>query len=512
MTELLRIEDLRVRFAVDGGHVTAVDGLDLTVSAGEIVALVGESGSGKTATATAVLGLLPDTATVTGRILLRPADGSAPLDVLDVDARQLRRLRGTAAAMVFQEPSTALNPVYPVGWQIAEGLRAHGVGGRAARRARAVELLDAVGIPEPRTRVDHYPHQFSGGQRQRVVIAQALALDARLIVADEPTSALDVTVQAEILELLLRCRTDFGTGILLITHNMGVVADIADRVAVMHRGQIVEQAGVDALFATPAHAYTQELLAAIPVPGTTATRTPPAGEPIVAASQLVVEYPRQLGRGGTRAVDGVSFHIAEGEVLGLVGESGSGKTTIGRAVAGLTPVTGGTLDVRTPAGKLGYVFQDPATSFNPCSRSATASPSRCGCTAGTCPAPPPAGGSASCWSRSSCRPRTPGGTRTSSAAASGSGPAWPARSPWARACSSPTNRPPPWTCPSRPESWSCSCACTANSGSPPCSSATTWPSSRPSPTGSWSCSTASPWRPATPGRSCTSRCTRTPAA
>ncbi|MEV8517724.1 ABC transporter ATP-binding protein [Dactylosporangium sp. NPDC051484] len=365
--ELVRIEDLRVRFAVDGGHVSAVDGLDLAIAPAEIVALVGESGSGKTATANAVLGLLPRSATVTGRVLLRPADGSAPQDVVGLNLRRLRRLRGTAAAMVFQEPSTALNPVYPVGWQIAEGLRAHGVGGRATRRARAVEMLDAVGIPDPRRRADHYPYQFSGGQQQRVLIAAALALGTRLIIADEPTSALDVTVQAEILDLLRRCRADFGTGILLITHDMGVVADVADRVAVMHRGRIVEQSPTGALFAAPAHEYTRELLAAIPVPGAATARTAPAAdaEPVVVADQLVVEYPRRLGRGGARAVNGVSFRIGAGEVLGLVGESGSGKTTIGRAIAGLTAVTGGTLDVRTPAGRLGYVFQDPATSFNP---------------------------------------------------------------------------------------------------------------------------------------------------
>ncbi|GAA2580308.1 ABC transporter ATP-binding protein [Dactylosporangium fulvum] len=373
MTTLLRIEDLHVRFAaVGGGDVAAVRGLGLTVASGEIVALVGESGSGKTASAKAVLGLLPRSATATGRVLLRPADGSAPQDVLGLDARQLRRLRGTAAAMVFQEPATALNPVYPVGWQIAEGLRAHGVRGRAARRARAVELLDAVGIPEPHRRARHYPHQFSGGQQQRVLIAAALALDARLLIADEPTSALDVTVQAEILDLLRRCATDLGTGILLITHDMGVVAEVADRVAVMHRGRLVEQAPAGELFAAPAHDYTRRLLAAIPVPGRSALgdaapRPAPAGaaEPVVKAEGLVVQYPRVLGRVGTRAVDGVSFRIAAGEILGLVGESGSGKTTIGRAVAGLVPVAAGTLNVRTGPGELGYVFQDPASSFNP---------------------------------------------------------------------------------------------------------------------------------------------------
>nr|BFE59763.1 ABC transporter ATP-binding protein [Dactylosporangium thailandense] len=357
--DLVRIEDLRVRFAVGGGHVTAVDGLDLAVASGEIVALVGESGSGKTATGNAVLGLLPANADVSGSVVL------GGTEVIGAHPRTLRRLRGTAAAMVFQEPSTALNPVYPVGWQIAEGLRAHGVRGRAARRERAIEMLDAVGIPEPRQRAGHYPFQFSGGQQQRVLIAAALALGARLLVADEPTSALDVTVQAEILDLLRRCRADFGTGILLITHDMGVVADIADRVAVMRHGRIVERAAVGPLFAQPSHEYTRELLAAIPVPGAGRPARVVEAEPVVVAEDLVVQYPRRLGRGGARAVDGVSFAIAAGEVLGLVGESGSGKTTIGRAIAGLVAATGGSLDVRVPAGGLGYVFQDPATSFNP---------------------------------------------------------------------------------------------------------------------------------------------------
>ncbi|MER7187725.1 ABC transporter ATP-binding protein, partial [Streptomyces hyaluromycini] len=253
-----------------------------------------------------------------------------------------------------------------------------------------------VGIPDPATRVDHYPHQLSGGQKQRAVIAMALALGTRLLVADEPTTALDVTVQAEILELLHRCRTDFGTAVLLITHNMGVVADLADRVAVMRAGQVVEQAPVRTLFAAPVHPYTRELLAAVPDFGT-GERTRPsvaaAGEdhPVVRASGLVVDYPGRLGSRGFRAVDGVSFEIRPGEVLGLVGESGSGKTTIGRAIAGLTPVTGGQLELfgepltRKPrtsrtsrtsrlsptsgkprtAGRIGYVFQDPATSFDP---------------------------------------------------------------------------------------------------------------------------------------------------
>ncbi|GJF33373.1 ABC transporter ATP-binding protein [Kitasatospora sp. NE20-6] len=380
---LLRIEDLHVSFATDSGQIPAVRGVSLTVAAGEVVALVGESGSGKTVTARSVLGLLPESATTRGRVLLGQGDTGA-VEVLGAGRTTLRTLRGTAAAMVFQEPSTALNPVHPIGWQIAEGLRAHGRGTRASRRARAVELLEQVGIPEPGQRVNHYPHQLSGGQKQRVVIAMALALGARLLVADEPTTALDVTVQAEILDLLRRCRDELGTALLLITHNMGVVADLADRVAVMRDGRIVEQAPVRRLFAAPQHAYTQQLLDAVPDFGNAKPRParPADGAPpVVTARGLTVDHPGRLGRRPFRAVDQVDLEIGAGEVLGLVGESGSGKTTIGRALAGLTAVSGGTLTVlgetlregprrRTGttagrSGRLGFVFQDPATSFNP---------------------------------------------------------------------------------------------------------------------------------------------------
>ncbi|MFJ3899841.1 dipeptide ABC transporter ATP-binding protein [Streptomyces sp. NPDC090083] len=380
MSDLLRIEDLHVSFATDAGTAPAVKGVNLAVAPGEVLALVGESGSGKTVTAKSVLGLLPDTAHARGRVLLGDGTADPAEDVLTAPPARLRALRGSHAAMVFQEPSTALNPVFSIGWQLTEGLRAHGYGGsKAERRALAVEWLDKVGIPDPATRVDHYPHQLSGGQKQRAVIAMALALGTKLIVADEPTTALDVTVQAEILELLHRCRKDFGIAVLLITHNMGVVADLADRVAVMSDGEIVEQAPVRELFAAPAHPYTRQLLAAVPVFGEQNRPQPPLPQeeqPVVRASALVVDYPGRLGRKGFRAVDGVSFEIASGEVLGLVGESGSGKTTIGRAVAGLTATSGGQLEVfgqesmirrrtRGRPGHIGYVFQDPAASFNP---------------------------------------------------------------------------------------------------------------------------------------------------
>jgi peptide/nickel transport system ATP-binding protein len=369
------IRDLTVTFASDGGDVHAVRGVTLDVRRGEVLAIVGESGSGKTVTARTILGLLPETAIMDGVVLL---DGT---DVGGLDKAELREVRGTKAAMIFQEPSTALNPVYTVGWQLAEGLRAHGSYSKSEAKAKAVEMLGRVGIPDPARRVNDYPHQFSGGQKQRIVIAMALALEPTVIIADEPTTALDVTVQAEILDLLRKLRDEDGTAIALITHNMGVVADLADRVAVMYNGEIVETATARDLFAAPQHEYTRKLLAAVPRLEIVDRRLPEPEavvEPVVEADGLVIEYGGRFGRAPFRAVDRVSFSIAPGEVLGLVGESGSGKTTIGRAIAGLTPVAGGSLRVlgtemlgvkerefRRRRSDLGFVFQDPATSFNP---------------------------------------------------------------------------------------------------------------------------------------------------
>ncbi|KAA9134464.1 ABC transporter ATP-binding protein [Microbacterium caowuchunii] len=368
------IRGLDVTFSTDGGDVRAVRDVSLHVQRGEVLAIVGESGSGKTVTARSILGLLPETATAEGAVLL---DG---IDVVAIGREELRKVRGTKAAMIFQEPSTALNPVFTVGWQLIEGLRAHRRISRKDARATAVEMLGRVGIPDPEKRIDHYPHQFSGGQKQRIVIAMALALEPTVILADEPTTALDVTVQAEILDLLRRVRDEFGTAIVLITHNMGVVADLADRVAVMLNGEVVETAPARELFASPQHEYTRRLLAAVPRLEIV-DRQPPASvsdEAVVEADGLVIEYPGRLGTPTFRAVDGVSFRIGPGEVLGLVGESGSGKTTIGRAIAGLAPVSGGSLRVlgaemngmkerrfRRLRKDLGFVFQDPATSFNP---------------------------------------------------------------------------------------------------------------------------------------------------
>ena len=372
----VEIQNLDITFSTDGGDVHAVRDVSLDVRPGEVLAIVGESGSGKTVTARSILGLLPETATARGAVIL------AGTEVVGLSGEKLREVRGTKAAMIFQEPSTALNPVFTVGWQLAEGLRAHGEYTKAEAKAKAIEMLGRVGIPDPERRVNDYPHQFSGGQKQRIVIAMALALNPAVILADEPTTALDVTVQAEILELLRRLRDETGTAILLITHNMGVVADLADRVAVMLNGEVVETGPVREIFAAPRHEYTRTLLAAVPrvqlVDRPLPASADAAATPVVEAKGLVIEYPGRLGSPTFRAVHEIDFAIRPGEVLGLVGESGSGKTTIGRAIAGLTPVAGGSLRVlgtemngvrerefRKRRKDLGFVFQDPATSFNP---------------------------------------------------------------------------------------------------------------------------------------------------
>ena len=414
---ILDVDGLDVTFSTDGGDVYAVKDVSLSVSPGEVLAIVGESGSGKTVTARSILGLLPETAQRSGAIVI------SGQNVLSVSADELRAMRGRDVAMVFQEPSTALNPVYTVGWQIAEGLRAHDrKASKADLKARVVTAMQQVGIPDAESRFDYYPHQFSGGQKQRIVIAMALALGAKLIVADEPTTALDVTVQAEILDLLRELRDETGTAIVLITHNMGVVADLADRVAVMLRGDLVEVSSVEQLFNDPQEQYTRELLAAVPRIGSTvagsrkaaAAEAEPrsgatAGDPsstgetsagadsagetsvgtasakerdardsIVTARDLDIVYPGGIGKSDFHAVKKVSFDIKAGEVYGLVGESGSGKTTIGRAIAGLTRASGGSLSVlgHEMVGfkerafskirrRIGFVFQDPAASFNP---------------------------------------------------------------------------------------------------------------------------------------------------
>ncbi|WP_409185573.1 dipeptide ABC transporter ATP-binding protein [Amycolatopsis sp. VS8301801F10] len=364
---VLDIRDLRVSYS-DGA--TAVDGLSLSVAPGEIVAVVGESGSGKSTAALAVLGLLPGSARVAGSIEL------AGQNVLDLRGEDLRKLRGPGAGMVFQEPMTALNPLRTIGFQLAEAIRNHDPEKLRHRRYydRCAELLDRVGVPEPAARLKQYPHELSGGLRQRVMIAIALAAGPKLIIADEPTTALDVTVQQQILDLLRDIRDREGTATLLITHNMGVVADVADRVAVLRNGKLVEEAPAAELFEAPKAEYTRELLAAVPQLGSFSHE--PAGEetrkPVLALSKVVVEY------GGRRVVNDVSLSVSPGEIVGLVGESGSGKTTLGNCALGLVTPKSGAVEVlggplpkgtgrsaRAVRRQIGAVFQDPASSLDP---------------------------------------------------------------------------------------------------------------------------------------------------
>jgi peptide/nickel transport system ATP-binding protein len=357
-TGVLEITDLRVSY----GSAVAVDGLSVTVAKGEIVALVGESGSGKSTVALAALGLLPRSARVEGTITL------AGKDVLAASPEELRQLRGRGAGMVFQEPMTALNPVRTIGFQVAEAIRNHDPKPRKHKHYydRCVQLLERVGVPDAQSRLKQYPHQLSGGLRQRVLIAIAIAAGPGLILADEPTTALDVTVQQQILDLLRDIRDTEGTGTLLITHNLGVVADIADRVLVLRNGKVVEEADTETLFASPQAAYTRQLLAAVPRLGDTAhEEQPEAEQSILKLSDIVVEYH------GRKVVDGVSLQVGPGEFVGLVGESGSGKTTLAQCALGLVTPKSGAMTVfggelnRAARRRLGAVFQDPASSLDP---------------------------------------------------------------------------------------------------------------------------------------------------
>ncbi|WP_141014937.1 ABC transporter ATP-binding protein/permease [Nocardioides sambongensis] len=381
---VLQIEHLAISFS----HPRpAVEDISVTVRRGEVLALVGESGSGKSMTARAVLGLLPPGARATGSIRY------GGTELLGLDEKGLDGIRGSEIAMVFQEPQTALNPVRTIGWQLKEALRAHGVRSRSAVRERSLELLAQVEIPEPEKRLGYYPHQLSGGQKQRVVLALALANEPALLLADEPTTALDVTVQAEVLRLLRRIRERTGTSIVLITHNMGVVAEIADRVLVLQAGNVVETGETRALFAAPREPYTRHLLGSVPrLPGrdeadtappsgATAVAALPAGEvepPAVQFDGVHVRYGSQRRGRSFPAVTGVDLTVAAGEVVGLVGESGSGKTTLGRLAAGLVPLAGGTVRlggqdlhgggrsrVRALRRGLAFVHQDPEASLDP---------------------------------------------------------------------------------------------------------------------------------------------------
>jgi peptide/nickel transport system ATP-binding protein len=372
---ILEVKDLGVDFWVEGEWVPAAKNLSYEIAAGEVLAIVGESGSGKSASSMALLGLTPQNGRVFGSVKL---DGE---ELVTATSKRLRELRGSGIAVIFQEPMTALNPVYTIGFQIIETLRVHFNMTNLKAKQRAIELLTMVDLPDPEKAFNSYPHQLSGGQRQRAMIAQAISCDPKLLIADEPTTALDVTIQAEILDLLRDLQKRLDSAILLITHDMGVVADLADRVLVMKDGVMVEQGSSRQIYKSPQQVYTQQLLAAVPNLGRGAAEAAkPASKAdlVLSLKDVNIEYPKRGRVPAFLAAININLEIAKGEVLGLVGESGSGKTTVGRAAVGLLPVNSGSLvvagkdisktkksELRQLRSKLGIVFQDPGSSLNP---------------------------------------------------------------------------------------------------------------------------------------------------
>jgi len=414
-TSLLEVTGLRTVF--DGGGSAAVDGVQFSIEPGRTLGLVGESGSGKSVTSLSVMGLLPETAKI--------VDGQVAYlgeDLVRLPPKAFREIRGSEISMIFQEPGTALNPVFKVGSQVVEAIRIHERVSKAEARERVVRLFEEVGMPDPERRFHSYPHELSGGQKQRVMIAMALACSPRLLIADEPTTALDVTIQEQILDLLRRLRDERGMAMLFITHDLGVIAEIADDVAVMYQGELVETADVLSLFENPRHPYTRGLLACRPRLDSTFNRLPVVGDflddqatareeasqrthrlypgtdagddaatvwidaaeaPLLSVRDLSVHFSSRggwlrKGAPAVKAVDGVSFDIYRGQTLGLVGESGCGKTTTGRAILRLTEITSGEvefdgLDLRATKGKalrrlrrrFQLIFQDPYASLNP---------------------------------------------------------------------------------------------------------------------------------------------------
>ena len=371
---VLKVDKYCVDFWVDGVWYPAAIDMNFELEAGKVLAIVGESGSGKSTTALGLMNLLASNARMSGSILVKGQE------MLDATPHTLHQFRGKEVAYIFQEPMTALNPVYTIGFQIVETLRNHFDMGPKEAHDRAVELIRMVDIPEPEKSINKYPHQLSGGQRQRAMIAQALACDPGLLVADEPTTALDVTVQAEILDLMRGLKDKLNSAILLITHDMGVVADMADEILVMKDGVTVEHGSADQIFNRPQHPYTKELLGAVPKLGSSKKRelTITDKSPVLTLENVTIEYPKRGRIPAFVAVKNFNLEIFRGEIVGLVGESGSGKTTVGRASIGLLPIKEGKIEVvgndisRATQKDLfsirrhtGIVFQDPASSLNP---------------------------------------------------------------------------------------------------------------------------------------------------
>jgi peptide/nickel transport system ATP-binding protein len=373
MTALLEITNLNVHFSLADGDVHAVKDASLTIQEGECLGVVGESGSGKSQLFLAAFGLLAANGRATGSVRYRGEE------ILGASQMRLNALRGGAVTMIFQDPLTSLTPHMKIGAQITEALMLHRKVSRYEARARAKEMLDYVRIPESDRRLRQYPHELSGGMRQRVMIAMATITGPDLIIADEPTTALDVTVQAQILEILRALKSEKKTAIAMVSHDMGVIAGLADRVQVMRHGEIVESGKADEIFYAPKHDYTRMLLAAIPKADEAPPPATAIGAPLLAVEELKVSFPvkdkgffgktRQL-----RAVDGISFSLHQGETLGVVGESGCGKSTLARAVLQLLPRIGGRVvwlgrdldpDIRKLREQFQIVFQDPLASLDP---------------------------------------------------------------------------------------------------------------------------------------------------
>jgi len=373
---VLDIQGLTIALPKGADRADAVRGLTLQLRAGEVTCLIGESGSGKSLVARSILGLLPGPH-------VRISVGSIGFDGMDLaraTTAQMRQVRGAKVAMIFQEPMTALNPLHTIGRQVGEVLRIHTALGRTARRARVVELLASVHLPDPARLLDAFPHQLSGGQRQRAMIAMALALDPKLLIADEPTTALDVTTQAQILHLIRELQREHGTAVLFITHDFGVVAEIADTVAVLQKGKLVESGPASTVLNAPAHAYTQALIAAVPrlSPG---AHAPPSKTPFVLQARgLRKTYSSRglFGGPSTVALDNVGMELRRGETLGVVGESGSGKSTLARALTRLLQIDAGEIllfghdiapltrwRLRPYRKRIQMVFQDPYASLDP---------------------------------------------------------------------------------------------------------------------------------------------------
>ena len=384
-SHLLVVENLRTTFGTGEAAINAVDGIDFYIDRGETFVLLGESGCGKSVTALSLLRLLPPAARITdGKILLEGKN------LFELPEQSMRDIRGGRIAMIFQEPQTSLNPVLTAGQQIGETLKRHkGLKGTEQRK-RTIGLLNAVGIPEPERRVNEYPHQFSGGMKQRIMIAIALAGEPDLLIADEPTTALDVTIQAQVLDLLRQLQKDTGMAIMFITHDLGVTSEIADRVAVMRSGLIVETQDRDSFFRHPEHSYSQHLFEAVPGWDKRQRETQPEqisdnniGTPLLKVCELKIHYPIRKGVfksivGYVRAVDGVTIDIHAGQTVAIVGESGSGKTTMGKGILQLLKPTDGTVlfdgkeltrmtgkELRVQRSDIQIVFQDPYSSMNP---------------------------------------------------------------------------------------------------------------------------------------------------